>query len=529
MASSQSSTDGQLAKTDLIDEGTNRILSEIYPFWILLAIGLTGIGAFVITGFLGYPNDQGFAALFFFHKPAALFGWFCALIFLLQIAILRDASLRPQRNATLLVTAISILLVAAIDLNLIDLRHLQLPGGLLARITSFLGKGIPYAVVNYGLLALFMVDIGRRWIARAHNRPITLQVDLGLKTKASRAAAAAEADKETGGTADLPAMEDLVSGDLIALGVLSLVLSFIFTPIIVNWFNSLISVGKQPLGACPSPFVYGPCTVPDQGFFGVPSLSFFDLALAFVALFIGLLVLALAAIIVAVRKGGGTQVVVREVLSALRTALNRRTRIAFSSLLLTLRQVVWPVLIFIGVAGAGLAADYTQHYLQTVSNNSACHKVQAFFDAACNLSQIGSGSPELLITVVSSVVAGLGICVAVAILLTQMRIATNSLHFIWQVIKDFAISFWIFSLGVSAINGFIWLMARAFAPTGVVRGPFPQPSLTTIVSFILFVIVAVRTPRGANVEGQATPFIPILGPLTAGRKGSPAQGTPTPS
>src|SRR5271165_5349306 len=104
------------AITDVYDEKKRQIIN-LYPTWILVGLGITGILAFLITGFWGYDGDTGFLGLFF--KPWVLFGWLSALVVTLQVAILRDKKLRRQRNITLIVDAIAIAIVAAYDLGLI--------------------------------------------------------------------------------------------------------------------------------------------------------------------------------------------------------------------------------------------------------------------------------------------------------------------------------------------------------------------------------------------------------------------------
>src|SRR5579875_928181 len=146
------------AKTDLFIEesdGSGHIVSDIFPGWMLGALGVTGVLAYLITGFWGYPDDQGLAGNIIFHKPAALFAWFCALIIFLELAILRDKEYRAQRIWALTVTGIAILLVTLFDLKLIQFAFID---QFFRWVTGFVGHGLTYAILNYGALVLLAAN-----------------------------------------------------------------------------------------------------------------------------------------------------------------------------------------------------------------------------------------------------------------------------------------------------------------------------------------------------------------------------------
>jgi MFS family permease len=101
----------EVAKTDVYDERRRTFLIQ-YPIGVVIGLGLAGVVAFALTGFLGYrdENEPGFTQAVF-SQAWPLFLWFCALIMALQISILRHPTLRRQLTATLVVTLLSMAIV----------------------------------------------------------------------------------------------------------------------------------------------------------------------------------------------------------------------------------------------------------------------------------------------------------------------------------------------------------------------------------------------------------------------------------
>src|SRR5215467_13347937 len=110
----------RLAITDLYDE-KRRALVVRYPAWLIVVLGLSGVAAFMLAGFLGFRDiEAGLASSPYFeplwsrnlfHQPWPLYLWFCALIMTLEASILRHPALRRQLVAMLTVTVICIGLV----------------------------------------------------------------------------------------------------------------------------------------------------------------------------------------------------------------------------------------------------------------------------------------------------------------------------------------------------------------------------------------------------------------------------------
>src|SRR5215469_16722152 len=104
------------AITDVYDEEKHTFLVR-YPVWLIVGLCLAGVVVFMLTGFLGF-RDSAEPVLTgrIFHEPWSLYLWFCALILVLQISILRHPSLRRQLAATLTATVFSIILVVILYL-----------------------------------------------------------------------------------------------------------------------------------------------------------------------------------------------------------------------------------------------------------------------------------------------------------------------------------------------------------------------------------------------------------------------------
>src|SRR5574340_1652288 len=97
------------AYTDVYDPLRRRILVR-FPHGLLIALGVSGVLAFGLMGYFGYLEDTSFLGLAF-HKAWPLFLWFSALVFTLEIAVLRHSRLRRQLSQALVVTIISMIFV----------------------------------------------------------------------------------------------------------------------------------------------------------------------------------------------------------------------------------------------------------------------------------------------------------------------------------------------------------------------------------------------------------------------------------
>ncbi|MBF6592275.1 MAG: hypothetical protein IVW57_17320, partial [Ktedonobacterales bacterium] len=264
------------AITDLYDERRRTFLVQ-YPVWFVTALALAGVIAFAVTGFLGYTAATGIATNALdpaFRQPWLLFLWFCALLVTLQVSILRNTSLRRRLLATLIVSACAIAFIGVtyFSNSLPEFLRQVLQGG---RFFKFLATNrYTYTVLNFGLIAIFWVDTFRRWIRRARGLPPNPRVDLGLE------GAAANPD-------DMPSLQELIAGDLIAGAVFVLLLAAIFQTDVISAF--VRPRGAGPITTCTLSWPLGACVAPGAGLTDPPTLSFMDLIQALVYLPLGLI------------------------------------------------------------------------------------------------------------------------------------------------------------------------------------------------------------------------------------------------
>src|SRR5215469_15331771 len=101
----------QHAITDLYDEERRSFMVQ-YPIWLVIALSLGGVVVFMITGFLGYDTHNALLGGAFL-SPWALYLWVCAMLWTLQVSILRHSSLRRQLAAMLFVFIVSVTVVGA--------------------------------------------------------------------------------------------------------------------------------------------------------------------------------------------------------------------------------------------------------------------------------------------------------------------------------------------------------------------------------------------------------------------------------
>src|SRR6185437_2067651 len=152
------------AITDVYDEIRRTFLVQ-YPIWVVVLLGLAGVLAFALTGFLGYQdgfhNDSS-GVYNVFKEGWPLFLWFCALIMALEISILRNPKLRGQLLATLIVTLISMVIVAIIYFfgggNFFKLLQ-DFPQQVLniRFLINIQGGKVLYALINFGMIAVFWI------------------------------------------------------------------------------------------------------------------------------------------------------------------------------------------------------------------------------------------------------------------------------------------------------------------------------------------------------------------------------------
>jgi hypothetical protein len=485
------------AITDLYDEQRNTFLIQ-YPPTLIVTLGLTGVAAFALTGLLGYYRATDWYEKAFFH-PWPLFFWFCALMITLQMSIFRHPSLKFPRYQTLAATLISIVTVIIVYFYRADL----------ADFLNWLSKNIPFikgdiipTLINYGLLAIFWFDTIRRWILRSQGKPIAPKVDLWLDGRR---------DKQP----LMPGLSELISGDLIAGGALAAALMFTLNPDSLKWFSQTFNPGTPGAPSCA-----GPCHDIDR----------YQMLIYFA---VGLLVLALTAVVnglnalneannqqmkvsTEVVAGSsspdttgtdkGTSGVVQTLIETIQGALTRQVLSIVQNFFLALRSAAWPFLILGAVAGLGIVSRYLQYYLHGINCSSStelyCRNTP---DANDIVVQLQNGAW----VIAAGLVALLGTIFAAALLIYKARVVENTLRFARLVVFIVVLTFWIFSLSLTAFN---WILLAFDSES---RRVFTIPGYITGSSFLILIVSALFFFLNRNRRGDRDPwFVPRMGERT---------------
>lgn len=519
------------AITDVYDPKKRRLLVR-FPHGLLVTLALTGVVAFGLMGYLGYLDDHtpiGFA----FHKAWPLFLWFSALVFTLEIAVLRHPRLRRQLSEVLVVT---IICMAFVGFTALD------PGLLRYILNSLLNIQIAipqigqspwtYAIINFGVLVVFWIDTVRRWLRSQRGLPTTHRVDLGFGTL------------EFGEAGDLPTLPELIAGDLIAAGVLAAVLSLIFRAEVINPIANALQVGVS-INTCTVSWPLGHCGLGGTPL-DPPTLSKMDVIQALIYLPLGFITLALTATanafnaasdspwpVTPVQPGTalstldqatGSRAVSTEVaqptpqnekgresatvsvagtiVDALRGALSRRFRIALDNLLVALRNVFWPLFILLAMVALGQAAQNIAHYLHLQSDQRTCAQSGNTFPDPLNCHVAAQELAHYL--QYGELAAAVGLVVAAAVAMTlalmlvvfEVRVADNTFRFLGLVTYIGALTLWIFSLALSFSNLLFNLLGVSQ------RQPFPLFGASTSASLLVFLIACTALLIGKHRRGR---------------------------
>ena len=158
-------------------------------------------------------------------------------------------------------------------------------------------------------------------------------------------------------------------------------------------------------------------------------------------------------------------------------------RFAAGNFTLSLRNAIWPVLVFVGTLSVATASREIQYYLHLLSDKQTCALPGYLPCGYVNNTLFTDGQPYISIglAVLFGAVAVLAVTFAMALFIFRQRIAENTLRFLGLIGEIILLTFWIFSLVLSAFNYLLLLIDHN------VRLPFPQPGATTIASFACFV------------------------------------------
>lgn len=451
------------AATDLYDEERQRFLVR-YPAGLIIGLALSGLLAVSSTGFFGYrdPLESPWTAAAF-HEPWPLFLWFCALIIVLEVSILRAPALRGLLVAVLVVTMVSIVAVAATYLfsaqaiaSIVFIVP-SLSGAI--RFPTFSTSPWTYTLFNFGVLGIYAISSIVRWIQRARGRlPAPTS---SLVTEKAPA---------------MPSLLTLVAGDLLAGSILALLLAVVLRPTVIGALGSALqgSRGGAVISGCALSWPVGPCDITGPR---APTLAALDTVIALVVLEHALVVVSLAL---------GTDGP-RAVYDVLRGAVTLRVRVPINGLVLSLRNLLWPVLIFVSVLCAAGASRSIQTYYHLVSDSFTCHDATSCggaeeFVLTWNALAQYEEYKALAFAVALLVIAGVALFAALGLRLFRWRVVQNSTRFVVWVLFVWLSTEWIFSLFLSGVNALVLLADLSK------RVPFPQPSLTAALSLTAFAV-----------------------------------------
>jgi hypothetical protein len=456
-------TCGELhAISDVYCEKRRRFLVE-YPTPLVIGMSLAGLLAFLLIGFLGYvtcPASQPACSDptvpvynltwdYIFRKPWPLYLWFIALTITMQASIFRNARLRAQLVATLVVTLISSALIGwlvfygPLQQVIYDIEHLKF-----GFLRHFFSQQWTYTILNFFIIILFFADTALRYIRRSR----------GLKADESLSGTARRADPND------PRAEEQAAGDLIAgmalFGVMALVFTFTFIHNILGFSDAPANVANIPdslAGALP--FFQG---ADGHGI----ALSQIDRLLALLCLPLGFIVLALSATLnglSAVRAvtarlarpipgyertaDSVTAQVSLVLFNAVRAAVDRYVRLILLRILLSLRNVLWIILVFVATFGLAILALDIQDYIHNWPRNPA----------------------DLFSAVPAAGVAVLGVVLSAALVLFSRRVATNSLRLLGWIAFVLSLTFWLFSgtmLGINWLGEQLRIVPRVLSVSG---------------------------------------------------------------
>src|SRR5262249_42718228 len=138
----------------------HRVILVHPPVALIIVLVLSGMLALLSTGFFGYADHlESDSIQILFTRPWTLYLWFSALIMLLQLALLRHASLLRQRVQPLAVTIPSIILVAVLGYfgpEVVGLLQQIFPNlNPRAVLAEAFGSPWSYTILNFSFIGLF--------------------------------------------------------------------------------------------------------------------------------------------------------------------------------------------------------------------------------------------------------------------------------------------------------------------------------------------------------------------------------------
>lgn len=503
----------QHAITDIYCAKRQRSLVA-FPVALVSLLIVAGVAAFLLTGFVGYANCQIILTspggnscwhdpwyyVLYLKEPWTIYLWASAVVLTIQVAILRDPSLRRRLLLALIATLASITIVGLVYLFGNEL--LSWLKNNYDRLLNVVELPITYAIINFAIIVLYFLSSAVRWI----RHPDGLKL-IGIRSAPQRRRAGA----------DEATLEELISGDLLTGMVLFFIMAEVFTKSFLEAFYKFTTLSSflSNRGILPANITNVPV-----------SLSTTDTVLALLCLFMGFMSLALTGLLagLAVLQGtdpAASQVanraateVVFTVLNALRAAITRQLRGMVRQAGYTTRRALWPLLLLSGSFCLALFGRYLQaylHHLDDPTYNCQLAYIQATHNTVC---AVLPNEVSLLLAVGLGLAGVLATILSTALQLRSWRVASNAFGFLRWAGLVALITFWMFSVALFTFN--ILLLQLGIAPASMWKPvsastcplpswyniavplnlqhqfctqPFVPMSYPTLISFVAFLIV----------------------------------------
>jgi hypothetical protein len=415
-----------------------------YPLPLVFGLGASGVVAFLLVGFVGYSGHRSWLDTIF-REPWPLFIWFCCLALVFYVIMLR-----PSPESGWLANVLGVMLATILSVVAVAYLHINLAGVVFVRLEllHYLGESKwTYTNLNFILLGTFWADTLWRWARRAQGKSPTIHVEIDRTSGKI---------KQVEATTDMPSMQELIAGDLIAGTVLALVLALIFRPEVVNALSN-VGVGIH-INTCTVSWPVGAC-VHGGALSDPPTLFFIDLIQALVSAFFAAI---LTAILLLRLDPMALQRIIQEAARTLQLiTLGKIVRWT----LWQLRHVLWPEFVVATVLGAAWAAEYTARYLHLQASQQASDASGALMQGLFYLGMAAvSGSCAVLFLVLSA-----------ALLLFKGEVIRGAIVFLRTTVPTFAHAL---LLALGGFNALLWA-------TGVsAQTPFFQPTASAIIALL---------------------------------------------